>query len=86
MLEPTTLVGALSPSYIPALARKKRAMSDSCFRNLAEDRSGINLKDLVQDPSFNLHDPGASDHALSQKAMSNTAEHLLDIGAISPQD
>ncbi|XP_028581588.1 gephyrin isoform X1 [Podarcis muralis] len=28
-------------------------VSDSCFRNLAEDRSGINLKDLVQDPSFN---------------------------------
>nr|XP_008529196.1 PREDICTED: gephyrin-like [Equus przewalskii] len=27
-------------------------VSDSCFRNLAEDRSGINLKDLVQDPSF----------------------------------
>ncbi|XP_041070720.1 gephyrin isoform X4 [Cetorhinus maximus] len=27
-------------------------MSDSCFRNLAEDRSGINLKDLVQDPSL----------------------------------
>uniref|UniRef100_A0A452UAP9 Gephyrin n=1 Tax=Ursus maritimus TaxID=29073 RepID=A0A452UAP9_URSMA len=26
--------------------------SDSCFRNLAEDRSGINLKDLVQDPSL----------------------------------
>ncbi|KAM4713047.1 gephyrin b isoform 6-T6 [Anableps anableps] len=27
-------------------------MSDSCFRNLAEDRSGINLKDLVHDPSL----------------------------------
>ncbi|XP_028915763.2 gephyrin isoform X6 [Ornithorhynchus anatinus] len=27
-------------------------MSDSCFRNLAEDRSGLNLKDLVQDPSL----------------------------------
>ncbi|XP_041070722.1 gephyrin b isoform X6 [Carcharodon carcharias] len=27
-------------------------LSDSCFRNLAEDRSGINLKDLVQDPSL----------------------------------
>ncbi|KTG36849.1 hypothetical protein cypCar_00006688, partial [Cyprinus carpio] len=26
--------------------------SDSCFRNLAEDRSGINLKDLVHDPSL----------------------------------
>uniref|UniRef100_A0A674F236 Gephyrin n=1 Tax=Salmo trutta TaxID=8032 RepID=A0A674F236_SALTR len=25
---------------------------DSCFRNLAEDRSGINLKDLVHDPSL----------------------------------
>ncbi|XP_039922631.1 gephyrin isoform X4 [Hirundo rustica] len=37
--------------------REKRAVtigfvSDSCFRNLAEDRSGINLKDLVQDPSL----------------------------------
>ncbi|XP_066854622.1 gephyrin isoform X4 [Anser cygnoides] len=31
---------------------KNVAMSDSCFRNLAEDRSGINLKDLVQDPSL----------------------------------
>uniref|UniRef100_A0A8C2RJZ6 Uncharacterized protein n=1 Tax=Capra hircus TaxID=9925 RepID=A0A8C2RJZ6_CAPHI len=29
-------------------------VSDSCFRNLAEDRSGINLKDLVQDPSLYL--------------------------------
>ncbi|XP_038621553.1 gephyrin isoform X3 [Tachyglossus aculeatus] len=27
-------------------------VSDSCFRNLAEDRSGLNLKDLVQDPSL----------------------------------
>ncbi|XP_039182820.1 gephyrin isoform X1 [Crotalus tigris] len=27
-------------------------VSDSCFRNLAEDRSGINLKDLIQDPSL----------------------------------
>uniref|UniRef100_A0A4W3INT4 Gephyrin n=1 Tax=Callorhinchus milii TaxID=7868 RepID=A0A4W3INT4_CALMI len=30
----------------------KIKVSDSCFRNLAEDRSGINLKDLVQDPSL----------------------------------
>ncbi|XP_016154086.1 PREDICTED: gephyrin isoform X1 [Ficedula albicollis] len=30
----------------------KCSVSDSCFRNLAEDRSGINLKDLVQDPSL----------------------------------
>ncbi|KAK9956951.1 hypothetical protein ABG768_014651 [Culter alburnus] len=27
-------------------------ISDSCFRNLAEDRSGVNLKDLVHDPSL----------------------------------
>ncbi|XP_018590766.1 gephyrin b isoform X2 [Scleropages formosus] len=27
-------------------------VSDSCFRNLAEDRSGINLKDLIHDPSL----------------------------------
>ncbi|KAM3871395.1 gephyrin a [Diretmus argenteus] len=27
-------------------------VSDSCFKNLAEDRSGINLKDLVHDPSL----------------------------------
>ncbi|XP_051953939.1 gephyrin-like isoform X3 [Xyrauchen texanus] len=27
-------------------------VSDSCFRNLAEDRSGINLKDLVHDQSL----------------------------------
>uniref|UniRef100_U3JRZ2 Gephyrin n=1 Tax=Ficedula albicollis TaxID=59894 RepID=U3JRZ2_FICAL len=32
--------------------RSDLAVSDSCFRNLAEDRSGINLKDLVQDPSL----------------------------------
>uniref|UniRef100_A0A671WXS5 Gephyrin n=1 Tax=Sparus aurata TaxID=8175 RepID=A0A671WXS5_SPAAU len=28
------------------------ALSDSCFKNLAEDRSGVNLKDLVHDPSL----------------------------------
>ncbi|KAL4623843.1 gephyrin isoform X2 [Arapaima gigas] len=28
------------------------AVSDSCYRNLAEDRSGVNLKDLVHDPSL----------------------------------
>ncbi|XP_031178354.1 gephyrin b isoform X12 [Sander lucioperca] len=27
-------------------------VSDSCFRNLAEDRSGVNLKDLIHDPSL----------------------------------
>uniref|UniRef100_A0A4W4FPW1 Gephyrin n=1 Tax=Electrophorus electricus TaxID=8005 RepID=A0A4W4FPW1_ELEEL len=27
-------------------------VSDSCFHNLAEDRSGINLKELVHDPSL----------------------------------
>uniref|UniRef100_A0A671WYF4 Gephyrin n=1 Tax=Sparus aurata TaxID=8175 RepID=A0A671WYF4_SPAAU len=27
-------------------------LSDSCFKNLAEDRSGVNLKDLVHDPSL----------------------------------
>ncbi|XP_034713556.1 gephyrin a isoform X3 [Etheostoma cragini] len=27
-------------------------VSDSCFNNLAEDRSGVNLKDLVHDPSL----------------------------------
>ncbi|XP_029454735.1 gephyrin isoform X2 [Rhinatrema bivittatum] len=32
--------------------QKETGVSDSCFRNLAEDRSGINLKDLVQDPSL----------------------------------
>uniref|UniRef100_A0A3Q1I436 Gephyrin n=1 Tax=Acanthochromis polyacanthus TaxID=80966 RepID=A0A3Q1I436_9TELE len=26
--------------------------SDSCYKNLAEDRSGVNLKDLVHDPSL----------------------------------
>ncbi|XP_037304967.2 gephyrin b isoform X7 [Pungitius pungitius] len=29
-----------------------RNVSDSCFRNLAEDRSGVNLKDLIHDPSL----------------------------------
>ncbi|XP_062857063.1 gephyrin b isoform X2 [Trichomycterus rosablanca] len=27
-------------------------VSDSCYRNLAEDRSGVNLKDLVHDPAL----------------------------------
>ncbi|XP_033846776.1 gephyrin b isoform X1 [Periophthalmus magnuspinnatus] len=27
-------------------------VSDSCYRNLAEDRSGVNLKDLIHDPSL----------------------------------
>uniref|UniRef100_A0A3Q1FPM3 Gephyrin n=1 Tax=Acanthochromis polyacanthus TaxID=80966 RepID=A0A3Q1FPM3_9TELE len=27
-------------------------LSDSCYKNLAEDRSGVNLKDLVHDPSL----------------------------------
>ncbi|XP_067471374.1 gephyrin a isoform X2 [Thunnus thynnus] len=27
-------------------------VSDSCYKNLAEDRSGVNLKDLVHDPSL----------------------------------
>ncbi|XP_056282000.1 gephyrin a isoform X2 [Pseudoliparis swirei] len=27
-------------------------VSDGCFKNLAEDRSGVNLKDLVHDPSL----------------------------------
>uniref|UniRef100_A0AAQ5ZLZ5 Gephyrin n=1 Tax=Amphiprion ocellaris TaxID=80972 RepID=A0AAQ5ZLZ5_AMPOC len=27
-------------------------ISDSCYKNLAEDRSGVNLKDLVHDPSL----------------------------------
>uniref|UniRef100_A0A1A8L1D1 Gephyrin n=1 Tax=Nothobranchius pienaari TaxID=704102 RepID=A0A1A8L1D1_9TELE len=27
-------------------------VSDSCFKSLAEDRSGVNLKDLVHDPSL----------------------------------
>ncbi|XP_070972468.1 gephyrin-like isoform X14 [Oncorhynchus clarkii lewisi] len=31
---------------------KSIPVSDSCFRNLAEDRSGVNLKDLVHDPSL----------------------------------
>ncbi|XP_054604031.2 gephyrin b isoform X13 [Nothobranchius furzeri] len=36
-------------------------VSDSCFRNLAEDRSGINLKDLVHDPSLEWnHGSGTS--------------------------
>uniref|UniRef100_A0AAV2KD39 Gephyrin n=1 Tax=Knipowitschia caucasica TaxID=637954 RepID=A0AAV2KD39_KNICA len=29
-----------------------QSLSDSCYRNLAEDRSGVNLKDLVHDPSL----------------------------------
>ncbi|XP_076730102.1 gephyrin b isoform X2 [Maylandia zebra] len=37
----------LSPSFFLCTS-----VSDSCFRNLAEDRSGVNLKDLVHDPSL----------------------------------
>ncbi|KAF5898622.1 gephyrin isoform X7, partial [Clarias magur] len=36
----------------PACLCYAAQLSDSCFRNLAEDRSGINLKDLVHDPSL----------------------------------
>ncbi|XP_074471354.1 gephyrin b isoform X2 [Sebastes fasciatus] len=32
-------------------------VSDSCFRNLAEDRSGVNLKDLIHDPSLDVRKP-----------------------------
>ncbi|XP_019204114.1 gephyrin a isoform X3 [Oreochromis niloticus] len=31
---------------------ERHRVSDSCFKNLAEDRSGVNLKDLVHDPSL----------------------------------
>ncbi|XP_062824088.1 gephyrin isoform X18 [Anolis carolinensis] len=41
-----------SEAAVTAGAPSRPAVSDSCFRNLAEDRSGINLKDLVQDPSL----------------------------------
>ncbi|XP_075281717.1 gephyrin isoform X3 [Opisthocomus hoazin] len=41
-----------SPLSVPAQQFVELQLSDSCFRNLAEDRSGINLKDLVQDPSL----------------------------------
>lgn len=34
------------------LSYSSSAVSDSCFKNLAEDRSGVNLKDLVHDPSL----------------------------------
>ncbi|XP_042670360.1 gephyrin isoform X6 [Centrocercus urophasianus] len=40
------------PQLVSAHQFVWKQMSDSCFRNLAEDRSGINLKDLVQDPSL----------------------------------
>uniref|UniRef100_A0A7N8WQZ2 Gephyrin n=1 Tax=Mastacembelus armatus TaxID=205130 RepID=A0A7N8WQZ2_9TELE len=44
---PVSLYPSLHPSAITTMT-----LSDSCFRNLAEDRSGINLKDLVHDPSL----------------------------------
>lgn len=46
-------------------------VSDSCFRNLAEDRSGVNLKDLVHDPSLWVSptlNHWAADPALHQAA------------------
>uniref|UniRef100_A0A8P4JX20 Gephyrin n=1 Tax=Dicentrarchus labrax TaxID=13489 RepID=A0A8P4JX20_DICLA len=40
-------------------------VSDSCFRNLAEDRSGVNLKDLVHDPSLEVIEREAPGMALA---------------------
>ncbi|XP_040598787.1 gephyrin isoform X2 [Mesocricetus auratus] len=45
-------VGVLTAISMSKIKTSNFIMSDSCFRNLAEDRSGINLKDLVQDPSL----------------------------------
>uniref|UniRef100_A0A8K9V7K5 Gephyrin n=1 Tax=Oncorhynchus mykiss TaxID=8022 RepID=A0A8K9V7K5_ONCMY len=47
-----SLSRSLSLSLPLSLSRSLHPVSDSCFRNLAEDRSGINLKDLVHDPSL----------------------------------
>ncbi|XP_057678129.1 gephyrin b isoform X1 [Corythoichthys intestinalis] len=38
--------------WISATIYSSSSVSDSCYRNLAEDRSGVNLKDLVHDPSL----------------------------------
>ncbi|KAG7465791.1 hypothetical protein MATL_G00157350 [Megalops atlanticus] len=47
------MTGLRSPSLcFLCLIIFTKDVSDSCFRNLAEDRSGINLKDLVHDPSL----------------------------------
>ncbi|XP_016137850.1 gephyrin-like [Sinocyclocheilus grahami] len=51
MLEQNLEVQMLG-SHLTAVAQSFEAVSDSCFRNLAEDRSGVNLKDLVHDPSL----------------------------------
>uniref|UniRef100_A0A8D3DHW7 Gephyrin n=1 Tax=Scophthalmus maximus TaxID=52904 RepID=A0A8D3DHW7_SCOMX len=40
-------------------------VSDSCFKNLAEDRSGVNLKDLVHDPSLEVIEREAPGMALA---------------------
>ncbi|XP_072285105.1 gephyrin isoform X28 [Pyxicephalus adspersus] len=51
-------------------------VSDSCFRNLAEDRSGINLKDLVQDPS--LLGGTISAYKIVPDEMEDIKESLID--------
>uniref|UniRef100_A0A4W5JUA9 Gephyrin n=1 Tax=Hucho hucho TaxID=62062 RepID=A0A4W5JUA9_9TELE len=43
---------SLFPSHYLSTSHSLSTVSDSCFRNLAEDRSGVNLKDLVHDPSL----------------------------------
>ncbi|XP_053330827.1 gephyrin isoform X2 [Spea bombifrons] len=51
-------------------------VSDSCFRNLAEDRSGINLKDLIQDPS--LLGGTISAYKIVPDEMEDIKESLID--------
>ncbi|XP_031717648.1 gephyrin b isoform X12 [Anarrhichthys ocellatus] len=46
LLQPLEGDADLKPVSLPF------TVSDSCFRNLAEDRSGVNLKDLIHDPSL----------------------------------
>ncbi|XP_043118864.1 gephyrin isoform X11 [Puntigrus tetrazona] len=50
--DPPVWAGLLLLNSCRASTNKLKSVSDSCFRNLAEDRSGINLKDLVHDPSL----------------------------------
>lgn len=54
MTHPHLIILFLFRSVVFILKHEKHfsSVSDSCYKNLAEDRSGVNLKDLVHDPSL----------------------------------
>uniref|UniRef100_A0A671U9G4 Gephyrin n=1 Tax=Sparus aurata TaxID=8175 RepID=A0A671U9G4_SPAAU len=63
-------------------------VSDSCFRNLAEDRSGVNLKDLVHDPSLICSDedvtPEATKEVIEREAPGMSLAMLMGSLNVTP--